>query len=277
MKKGLFIYFIMLICAVMACSSAKKNDVMGTKVKIETTMGDIIVKLYDETPKHRDNFIKLVENGTYEGTLFHRVIKDFMIQAGDPDSKGAPKGQMLGSGDVGYTVPAEFVYPQLFHKKGALAAARQGDNVNPEKASSGCQFYIVTGRVFNDSTLLSMEEQKNQNKFTSVFNALAQKHMKEIYQMRRNNDQEGLMNLQDSLFVETQKQMEGEPEFKFTEEQRQAYTTVGGTPHLDGEYTIFGEVIEGMDVVDKIQQVSTNGSDRPDDDIVIKKVSIIED
>lgn len=250
---------------------------MGTKVKIETTMGDIIVKLYDETPNHRDNFIKLVENGTYEGTLFHRVIKDFMIQAGDPDSKGAPKGQMLGSGDVGYTVPAEFVYPQLFHKKGALAAARQGDNVNPEKASSGCQFYIVTGRVFNDSTLLSMEEQKNQNKFTSVFNALAQKHMKEIYQMRRNNDQEGLMNLQDSLFVETQKQMEGEPEFKFTEEQRQAYTTIGGTPHLDGEYTVFGEVIEGMDVVDKIQQVSTNGSDRPDDDIVIKRVSIIED
>ena len=277
MKKGYFIYLIMLICAVMACSSAKKNDVMGTKVKIETTMGDIIVKLYDETPNHRDNFIKLVENGTYEGTLFHRVIKDFMIQAGDPDSKGAPKGQMLGSGDVGYTVPAEFVYPQLFHKKGALAAARQGDNLNPEKASSGCQFYIVTGRVFNDSTLLSMEEQKNQNKFTSVFNALAQKHMKEIYQMRRNNDQEGLMNLQDSIFVETQKQLEGEPEFKFTEEQRQAYTTIGGTPHLDGEYTVFGEVIEGMDVVDKIQQVSTNGSDRPDDDVVIKKVSIIED
>lgn len=276
MKKGYFIYLIMLICAVMACSSAKKNDVMGTKVKIETTMGDIIVKLYDETPNHRDNFIKLVENGTYEGTLFHRVIKDFMIQAGDPDSKGAPKGQMLGSGDVGYTVPAEFVYPQLFHKKGALAAARQGDNVNPEKASSGCQFYIVTGRVFNDSTLLSMEEQKNQNKFTSVFNALAQKHMKEIYQMRRNNDQEGLMNLQDSIFVETQKQLEGEPEFMFTEEQRQVYTTVGGTPHLDGEYTVFGEVIEGMDVVDKIQQVSTNASDRPDDDVVIKKVSIIE-
>ena len=277
MKKGLFIYLIMLICAVMACSSAKRHDVLVTKVKIETTMGDIIVKLYDETPNHRDNFIKLVENGTYEGTLFHRVIKDFMIQAGDPDSKGAPKGQMLGSGDVGYTIPAEFVYPQLFHKKGALAAARQGDNVNPEKASSGCQFYIVTGRVFNDSTLLSMEEQKNQNKFTSVFNSLAQKHLKEIYQMRRNNDQEGLMNLQDSIFVETQKQLEGEPEFKFTEEQRQAYTTVGGTPHLDGEYTVFGEVIEGMDVVDKIQQVSTNASDRPDDDVIIKKVSIIED
>ena len=266
-----------LAFAMMACSSSQKKNTMGTKVKIETTMGDIIVKLYDETPNHRDNFIKLVENGTYEGTLFHRVIKDFMIQAGDPDSKGAPKDQMLGSGDVGYTVPAEFVYPQLFHKKGALAAARQGDNVNPEKASSGCQFYIVTGRVFNDSTLQAMEEQKTQNRFTSVFNSLAQKHMKEIYQLRRNNDQEGLMNLQDSIFGETQKLLADEPSFRFTDEQRQAYTTMGGTPHLDGEYTVFGEVIEGMDVVDKIQQVATNASDRPDEDIVIKKVSIVED
>ncbi|MBR1941586.1 MAG: peptidylprolyl isomerase [Bacteroidaceae bacterium] len=277
MRKGLFIFIVALAFAMVACSSSQRKEVMGTKVKIETTKGDIIVKLYDETPNHRDNFIKLVKEGTYEGTLFHRVIKDFMIQAGDPDSKGAPKGQMLGSGDVGYTVPAEFVYPQLFHKKGALAAARQGDNVNPEKASSGCQFYIVTGRVFNDSTLQAMEEQKTQNKFTSVFNSLAQKHMKEIYQLRRNNDQEGLMNLQDSIFGETQKLLADEPAFKFTEEQRQAYTTVGGTPHLDGEYTVFGEVIEGMDVVDEIQQVATNASDRPDEDIVIKKVSIVED
>ena len=277
MRKGLFIFIVALAFAMVACSSSQRKEVMGTKVKIETTKGDIIVKLYDETPNHRDNFIKLVKEGTYEGTLFHRVIKDFMIQAGDPDSKGAPKGQMLGSGDVGYTVPAEFVYPQLFHKKGALAAARQGDNVNPEKASSGCQFYIVTGRVFNDSTLQAMEEQKTQNQFTSVFNSLAQKHMKEIYQLRRNNDQEGLMNLQDSIFGETQKLLADEPAFKFTEEQRQAYTTVGGTPHLDGEYTVFGEVIEGMDVVDEIQQVATNASDRPDEDIVIKKVSIVED
>ena len=277
MRKGLFIFIVALAFAMVACSSSQRKEVMGTKVIIETTKGDIIVKLYDETPNHRDNFIKLVKEGTYEGTLFHRVIKDFMIQAGDPDSKGAPKGQMLGSGDVGYTVPAEFVYPQLFHKKGALAAARQGDNVNPEKASSGCQFYIVTGRVFNDSTLQAMEEQKTQNKFTNVFNSLAQKHMKEIYQLRRNNDQEGLMNLQDSIFGETQKLLADEPAFKFTEEQRQAYTTVGGTPHLDGEYTVFGEVIEGMDVVDEIQQVATNASDRPDEDIVIKKVSIVED
>lgn len=156
-----------------------------TLVKIETTLGDIEVKLYNETPKHRDNFIKLVKDGVYEGTLFHRVIKDFMIQAGDPDSKNAPKGKMLGTGDVGYTVPAEFVYPKYFHKKGALSAARQGDNVNPKKESSGCQFYIVTGKVFNDSTLLGMESQMNENKINVIFNTLAQKHMKEIYKMRK--------------------------------------------------------------------------------------------
>ena len=156
-----------------------------TLVKIETTLGDIEVKLYNETPKHRDNFIKLVKDGVYEGTLFHRVIKDFMVQAGDPDSKNAPKGKMLGTGDVGYTVPAEFVYPKYFHKKGALSAARQGDNVNPKKESSGCQFYIVTGKVFNDSTLLGMESQMNENKINVIFNTLAQKHMKEIYKMRK--------------------------------------------------------------------------------------------
>lgn len=170
-----------------------------TLVKIETTLGDIKVKLYNETPKHRDNFIKLAEDGVYEGTLFHRVIKDFMIQAGDPDSKNAPKGKMLGAGDVGYTLPAEFVYPKYFHKKGALSAARQGDNVNPKKESSGCQFYIVTGKVYNDSTLLGMESQMNENKINVIFNTLAQKHMKEIYKMRKENDENGLYELQEKL------------------------------------------------------------------------------
>lgn len=139
-----------------------------TMLKIETTLGDIKVKLYNETPKHRDNFIKLAKEGTYNGTLFHRVIKDFMVQAGDPESKNAPKGKMLGTGDVGYTIPAEIVYPKYFHKKGALSAARQGDNVNPNKESSGCQFYIVTGKVFNDSTLIGMEQQMNENKLTTI-------------------------------------------------------------------------------------------------------------
>ena len=255
MKKILLIILTISFSGLTACKTGtKKGGDMDkeTLVKIETTVGDIEVKLYNETPKHRDNFIKLVKDGVYEGTLFHRVIKDFMIQAGDPDSKNAPKGKMLGTGDVGYTVPAEFVYPKYFHKKGALSAARQGDNVNPKKESSGCQFYIVTGKVFNDSTLLGMESQMNENKINVIFNTLAQKHMKEIYKMRKANDENGLYDLQEKLFAEAQEMAAKQPEFHFTPEQIEAYTTVGGTPHLDGEYTVFGEVVKGLDIVDKI-------------------------
>ena len=278
MKATAIVLLTLFACCMTACKPGQKeNKDMNeeTRLKIETTAGDIIVKLYNETPKHRENFIKLAQNGTYEGTLFHRVIKDFMIQAGDPDSKDVPKGKMLGAGDVGYTIPAEFVYPKYFHKRGALSAARQGDQVNPEKASSGCQFYIVTGKVYGDSTLLDMEAQMNNMRFNNAFNALAAKHAKEIYKMRRNNDQEGLMNLQDSLIAQVEKQMAGQPEFRFTPEQVKAYTTVGGTPHLDGEYTVFGEVVEGMDVVDKIQQVKTDRNDRPEEDVKIKKVEVL--
>lgn len=279
MKQNFWILLIILACSAVACKSGQKKDgnmEKETVLKIETSMGDIKVKLYNETPKHRDNFIKLAKDGTYNGTLFHRVIKDFMVQAGDPESKNAPKGKMLGSGDVGYTVPAEFVYPKYFHKKGALSAARQGDEVNPKKESSGCQFYIVTGKVFNDSTLLNMEQQKNQNKVTEAFNALAQKHMKEIYKMRKANDQDGLYALQDTLFIQAEAEAAKQPDFHFTLEQIKAYTTVGGTPHLDGEYTVFGEVVEGMDIVDKIQQVKTDRSDRPEEDVKIINVSVIE-
>ena len=279
MKQNFWILLMILACSAVACKSGQKKDgnmEKETVLKIETSMGDIKVKLYNETPKHRDNFIKLAKDGTYNGTLFHRVIKDFMVQAGDPESKTAPKGKMLGSGDVGYTVPAEFVYPKYFHKKGALSAARQGDEVNPKKESSGCQFYIVTGKVFNDSTLLNMEQQKNQNKVTEAFNALAQKHMKEIYKMRKANDQDGLYALQDTLFIQAEAEAAKQPDFHFTPEQIKAYTTVGGTPHLDGEYTVFGEVVEGMDIVDKIQQVKTDRSDRPEEDVKIINVSVIE-
>ena len=246
-----------------------------TLVKIETTLGDIKVKLYNETPKHRDNFIKLAEEGVYEGTLFHRVIKDFMIQAGDPDSKNAPKGKMLGAGD-GVTHFRLSLYIRSIFTKRCFVGCPSGRQCELKKESSGCQFYIVTGKVYNDSTLLGMESQMNENKINVIFNTLAQKHMKEIYKMRKENDENGLYELQEKLFAQAQEEAAKQPEFHFTPEQVEAYTTVGGTPHLDGEYTVFGEVVEGMDIVDKIQQVKTDRSDRPEEDVKIVKVEVLD-
>ena len=275
---------ILLIClafiALTACSAGSKKQTnhhmeneKRTLVKLETTMGNITVALYNETPKHRDNFIKLVKEGVYDSTLFHRVIKQFMIQAGDPDSKNASDTAMLGSGDVGYTIPAEF-NPKFFHKKGVLAAARQGDDVNPEKASSGCQFYIVTGRKFTEPQLLGMENKINEQREEALFDSLARRHMKEIYKMRKAGDNAGLLELQDTLEAQARELADKEEKFRFTPEQIKAYSTVGGAPHLDGSYTVFGEVTEGMEVVENIEIAKTNRADRPVENIRILKASI---
>lgn len=278
--KRFAILFTLMACCLMACTGnqKKKTDMETgneTLVRLETTMGNITVKLYNETPKHRDNFIKLVKEGTYDSTLFHRVIKNFMIQAGDPQSKTATDTTTLGNGDVGYTIPAEF-NPKFFHKKGALAAARLGDDVNPKKESSGCQFYIVTGRKFSEAQMISMENQLNDARLENVFNELARKHMKEIYKMRKAGDNDGLLELQDSLETQARAIVAKEPALKFSREQIAAYTTVGGAPHLDGAYTVFGEVTDGMDVIDKIQAVKTNRADRPETDVRILKATVIE-
>lgn len=272
MKKSVLLLLIALT-GFSACQTEKKKETM---LRIETTMGDITVKLYNETPKHRDNFIKLAKEGVYEGTLFHRVINEFMIQAGDPDSKNATEGQMLGAGDVGYTLPAEFVYPKYFHKKGVLSAARQGDQVNPKKESSGCQFYIVTGRVFDEASLDALQEQVNANKLQTAFHSLVGENREKIQKMQESNDTEGLLKLQEELKEKAEKKAKKEPDFLFTPEQKEAYTTIGGTPHLDGQYTVFGEVTEGISVVDEIQKVATDGSDRPTEDIKILKVTVLE-
>ena len=275
---------ILLIClafiALTACNAGSKRQTnhhmeneKRTLVKLETTMGNITVALYNETPKHRDNFIKLVKEGVYDSTLFHRVIKQFMIQAGDPDSKNASDTAMLGSGDVGYTIPAEF-NPKFFHKKGVLAAARQGDDVNPEKASSGCQFYIVTGRKFTEPQLLGMENKINEQHEEALFDSLARQHMKEIYKMRKAGDNAGLLELQDTLEAQARELADKEEKFRFTPEQIKAYSTVGGAPHLDGSYTVFGEVTEGMEVVNNIEIAKTNRADRPIENIRILKASI---
>jgi peptidyl-prolyl cis-trans isomerase B (cyclophilin B) len=205
----------------------KKKD-RKRNVELTTTKGSIVLRLYDETPLHRDNFLRLVKAHYYDSVLFHRVIKAFMIQAGDPESKGAAAGVMLGNGGPEYTVPAEFV-PSLFHKKGVLAAAREGDAVNPKKQSSGSQFYIVVGKTFTDAGLDSVER------------------------FRLNGR-------------------------KIPDSQRAVYKTIGGTPHLDQSYTVFGELVRGMDVVDSIAAVPTSRqpADRPVDDVRILKAVLVK-
>ena len=241
------------------------------KVRIQTMLGDIVVRLYDETPLHRDNFLKLVKEGYYDGTLFHRVIKDFMVQGGDPDSKGAHPGKTLGMGGPGYTIEAE-IKDSLFHKRGALAAARQGDQVNPERRSSGSQFYIVWGQVYSEGQLRQFSKQLRMQRVQDAFNALAAKHRAEIIQMRKDRDRAGLQELQDRLVVEAEKSVGSAG---LSDEQVRIYSTVGGTPHLDGQYTVFGEVEEGLDVVEMIQGSVTRRDDRPVDDIEMR-VSVIE-
>ena len=196
-----------LLILVLAASCKNETEPI---VKITTEYGDIKIRLYDKTPKHRDNFLKLVDEKFYDGLLFHRVINHFMIQGGDPTSKNAGPDVMLGEGDVDYRIDAEFV-PEYFHKKGVLAAAREGDDTNPERKSSGAQFYIVQGKVYSPEQL---------------------------------------------------------------EATVKVYTTVGGTPHLDGQYTVFGEVIEGLEIVDKIAAVKTSEWDRPVEDVMIKRVRV---
>ena len=240
------------------------------RVKIETMLGDIVVRLYDETPIHRDNFLKLAKEGYYDGTLFHRVIKDFMIQGGDPDSKGAPAGKMLGVGGPDYTLEAE-IKDGIFHKRGALAAARQGDEVNPERRSSGSQFYIVWGQAYNEGQLRQFSKQLRMQKVQDAFNTLAAAHREEIMQMRRNRDREGLQTLQDKLVAEAENKVGKDG---LSEEQLTLYSTIGGTPHLDGQYTVCGEVEEGLDVVEMIQGTATGRADRPVDDIEMRMTVI---
>ena len=227
-----------IMVGLFACSTTTNlHKMKEPKVRIETSQGVIVVKLFNETPMHRDNFVKLVKDKFYDGVLFHRVIADFMIQGGDPDSKTAKPNASLGNGDVGYTIPAEFKTPAIYHKKGALAAAREGDNVNSQKASSGCQFYIVEGKTFTEAELTTMETGK-----------IARY---------------GINSLTDSTF-------------RFSTQARADYRTIGGTPHLDGNYTVFGEVTEGIDVVEKISKVKTNASDRPVEDVRVITMKMIK-
>lgn len=250
-------------------------DTNDVKVLVKTTLGDFTILLYGDTPNHRDNFVELVNDGTYEGLLFHRVIDQFMVQAGDPDSKTAAPGQALGAGDLGYTIPAEIVYPKHFNKRGALCAARTGDAVNPEKRSSASQFYIVTGRTYDDKRLATLEQQMLNDYMQKVFGRLAQQHMDEIRKMQAAQDTTGLKKLQDELIAETEA-IAAQDSPSLTDAQKEAYRTVGGAPHLDGDYTVYGEVIDGMETIDKIEKVPTDGRDRPKEDVKIISMKVIK-
>lgn len=261
-------------CGADSSQNAKAQD--ETKVLIKTNLGDITIKLYNETPQHRDNFIKLVQEHYYDSVLFHRVIRDFMVQAGDPDSKNAEKYAQLGTGGPGYTIPAEFVYPQYFHKRGALSAARQGDQVNPERNSSGSQFYIVTGKKYSKFQLQDLEEQLDKQQGQTIFNLLCGQNIDKIREIQASGDQDSLMRLQDELVAKTEQMLKEQGPFKFTKEQVEAYTSQGGTPFLDNQYTVFGEVIDGMKVVEKIESAGTDTYDRPRKDISIITMEIIK-
>lgn len=227
MKKISFLSFFLFAALSVGSQNIdlqKENSNMSTFVELQTSYGKIVLLLYDDTPLHRDNFIKLVNDKVYDGLLFHRVIEGFMIQGGDPDSKKAKPGQMLGEGDLGYTIPAEFRVNHI-NKRGALCAARQGDDVNPKKESSASQFYIVQGRTWNDDDMNMMERRFG-------------KH--------------------------------------YTAEQRKIYAEEGGAPHLDGDYTVYGEVVEGMDVVDRIAAAKRDRFDRPLEDIKIISAKVIK-
>lgn len=267
---------MILISAVMVFTACSQNT-SGDMLLISTEYGDMKVKLYEETPLHKENILKLTDEGFYNDLIFHRVIETFMIQGGDPDSKDATPDQNLGNGGPGYQIDAE-IRPELFHKKGVIAAARTGDNMNPERKSSGSQFYIAQGQVYTADQLDNFEEHRKSQARRAAFgkyiqdpaNAEFAKELQALQEAEKMDElNEKLLALEPIL-----DQYISEEEWKITPEAREAYTTVGGIPHLDGQYTVFGEVVEGLDVIDKIAAAETNAMDRPVKDIkmTIKRV-----
>ncbi len=262
-----FIAGVMILIGVSCVGSNTKAD--DTVVSIKTEYGEIKVKLFNETPLHKNNFLKLVNEGFYNGLIFHRVIKNFMIQGGDPAATNPKRGIELSQTTMNYTVPAEF-NPKFYHKRGVLAAARRGGPVNPEKRSSPSQFYIVQGEIYRPGELDTLVMMINKQRKDLLIRENLEGKKARLNELKEKNDMQtfnlvvaGIMERVDSLY-------EADHIFSLSDEQRKVYTTIGGYPSLDGEYTIFGEVIEGMNVVDKIADVETNANNRPLKDIEMK-------
>ncbi len=263
---SLIISLLILSCQVDS-SKKKSSDQL---YKIETEYGDMIFKLYDATPLHKENFSKLIDQGYFNDLLFHRVIDGFMIQGGDPDSRNAVPGVMLGEGGPGYTIPAEFV-DTIFHKKGVIAAAREGDDTNPEMRSAGSQFYIVQGIVFDDAAVKKVEDRINASRLNKLITKYIEEAKNKAFDTGGNIDYQVIVP---EARQKAEEEFKKQGYFKIPEEKLKVYRTLGGTPHLDGAYTVFGEVIEGLEVIDKIAAVETDENDRPIKDVKmrIKKI-----
>ncbi len=272
--KKLFMALLIIMVSFLISTSFKVLDYRGSeeiKVMISTGFGVIKIKLYNETSFHRDNFVKLVKGHYFDSLMFHRVIQNFMIQGGDPDSKNAVPSIELGNGGPGYTIPAEF-NSKLFHKKGVLAAARDSDLENPSQASSGSQFYIVQGRIYNDSLLKIQAKRITKLKlFNTIVNRDENKILLKKYQAFVKTEQADSMKyLNDIITKQVETELPDTKLYTFTDEQIKTYTSVGGTPHLDESYTVFGEVYEGIEVIDAIAKQSVDKNNRPFTDIRMK-------
>ncbi|MHC1777303.1 MAG: peptidylprolyl isomerase [Lentimicrobium sp.] len=276
MLRKLYRPFLIFLLMLLTTQSEAFSQSAGQEnlVVINTPKGDILLMLFDDTPKHRDNFMKLASEGFFDSTLFHRVINGFMIQGGDPDSRHAAAGVELGNGGPGYDIPAEITSAH-FHRRGVLAAAREDDKINPKRLSSGSQFYIVQGKIFTQDDLDMVEKEQNsmtkQRIFVNVMDKPENLKLRnQFFSPDAKKDSAHFQFLLDTLNLIINKEYALIPEFRLSDVQREAYTTVGGTPHLDGKYTIFGEVVSGMEVVDAIAHEKTDTNDRPLTDIPMK-------
>ena len=264
MKKSLFA-LIILVLTFVAC----RQSIDYKYVTIHTNYGDIVVELFDDTPNHSRNFARLAASGQYDSLLFHRVINGFMIQGGDPDSRTAGRYDQLGNNDIGEQIAAEINFPKHFHRRGALAAARLGDKSNPERKSSGSQFYIVQGNgPLTDYEISKAEDAQMQTIRQKIFYEIQPKYQDSLNYYQRNGMSEALVNLQITAMGEIEARMKEMEEFHYPEEVREVYRNEGGTPHLDGAYTVFGQVVRGMEVVDSIAHVMVNiNTHRPAEDV----------
>ncbi len=269
MRKQLLLISLAAILA--ACGGSKQK---GTQVLIETSAGDITVRLFDDTPLHRDNFVRLAEAGVYDSIVWHRIVPELMIQTGDPTLRPGHAVCTADTTALHYTIPQEIRFPRYFHKKGMLAAARQPDDQNPKKASSASQWYIVTGEVYTPTTLADFYQTLYQEAVNMHWRKLQDKYAQRLERLEK-TDEEAYDLLQDSILTVAETEVANRPPTPFNEAQKKAYTSVGGCPHLDGEYTIFGEVVSGMNVVEKIARTPTDEYERPKREVFVRKVTIL--